>query len=59
MHIYICSLVDDYEFVYHSDTELEHENMVWLDSDNLDYLDWLPADIAVVDAYKKLKRING
>lgn len=59
MHAYLCTLVDNYEFVYHSDSELEHENMVWLDTDNLDYLDWLPADIAIVDAYKKLKRVKG
>ena len=52
MHAYICSLKNDIEFVYHSKNELEHDNMIWLDKDDLDYLDWLPADISIVNAYK-------
>lgn len=53
MHVYICSLEDELEFVYHSDGVLEHENMIWLDRDDMYDVDWLPADIKVVDAYKK------
>ena len=41
------------EFVYRDGTTLEHENMVWLDLNDLDYLDWLPADILVVNELKK------
>ena len=57
MHTYICTLKNDLHFVYHSDTELEHDNMVWLDKEDLDHIDWLPADINIIEAYKKLRRI--
>ena len=53
MHTYVCSLKNDIEFVYHNKNELEHSNMTWLDYDDLNYLDWLPADILVIDEYKK------
>jgi 8-oxo-dGTP diphosphatase len=53
MHTYICSLINDVEFVYHSDNELEHENMVWLLKEDLDLLDWLPADLDIISAYRK------
>ena len=58
MHTYICTLKSDIEFVYHSDSELEHDNMIWLDKEDLDHLDWLPADIEAVKSYKKLRRIS-
>ncbi len=58
MHTYICSLINNPEFVFHSDTELEHDNMVWLEPSDLSNLDWLPADIAVIERYKKLRRIR-
>ena len=35
-------------------TLLEHEAAKWLDLDNFDEVDWLPADIEVVDAIKQL-----
>ena len=54
MHAYICSLNNDVEFVYHSYNELEHENMVWLDKEDLELLDWLPADIEIINAYRKV-----
>lgn len=57
MHTYICKLKNNVEFVYHNDKELEHDNMVWLDKHDLDHLDWLPADIEAVKAYKKLRRL--
>ena len=53
MHTFICSLKNDIEFVYHSKDELEHDNMIWLDKEDLDYLDWLPADLDIISAYKK------
>ena len=57
MHTYICTLKNDIEFVFHNEKELEHDNMVWLDKNDLDHLDWLPADIEAVNAYKKLRRL--
>ena len=57
MHTYICTLKNDLHFVYHNDKELEHDNMVWLEKQDLENIDWLPADIKVVKAYKKLRRI--
>ncbi len=33
----------------------EHEAARWLTRDQLDSVDWLPADIKVVEAYKKRK----
>ena len=54
MHTYICSLNNNVEFVYHNSGELEHENMVWLDEEDLDLLDWLPADIEIINAYRKV-----
>ena len=54
MHTYVCSLKNKIEMVKHGDDEFEHDNMVWLDENHLDDVDWLPADIKVVNAYKKL-----
>jgi len=54
MHTYLCELADgDLEFVYRDDKTLEHENMVWLDLENLEHLEWLPADILVIEDIKK------
>ena len=58
MHSYIATPENDLQFVYHNDKELEHDNMIWLDKDDIDHLDWLPADILVVNAYKRLRRIR-
>lgn len=33
----------------------EHEDAKWLTLNEIDSVDWLPADLAVVDAYKQLK----
>ena len=54
MHTYICSLKNQIEKVRHDDNEFEHDNMIWLDENHLDDVDWLPADKEVVNAYKKL-----
>ena len=54
MHTYICSLNNNVEFVYRNNNELEHENMIWLDKEDLDSLDWLPADVSIISAYRKL-----
>ena len=53
MHTFICSLKNNVEFVFHSKDELEHDNMIWLDKEDLDFLDWLPADLEIISAYKK------
>lgn len=47
MHCYVCELVND------TITLLEHEAAKWLTLETLDSVDWLPADIAVVDALKQ------
>ena len=52
MHAYTCTLINDIEFVYHNDNELEHDNMIWLEKNDLDHLDWLAADIGIISAYK-------
>jgi len=59
MHTYLCEVLNNNpEFVYHDDNTLEHDNMVWLDLNDLDHLDWLPADILVVNDLKKNKTIK-
>ena len=54
MHTYICELINGLEFVYHNDKELEHENMIWLDKEDLHHIDWLPADIEIIKEYQKV-----
>lgn len=46
MKCYLCSVVEGHL------TLLEHSDARWLEADALDSVDWLPADIAVVDAIK-------
>ena len=46
MKCYLCSVVEGHL------TLLEHSDAKWLDASTLDSVDWLPADIAVVDAIK-------
>lgn len=59
MHTYLCELLNNNpEFVYHDDNTLEHENMVWLDLNDLDHLDWLPADILVINDLKKNRTLK-
>ena len=46
MRCYVCSLADDkFEL-------LEHHAAKWLNASHLDEVDWLPADIQVIDAIK-------
>lgn len=59
MHTYLCEVLNNNpEFVYHDDNTLEHDNMVWLDLSDLDHLDWLPADVLVVNELKKNKTLK-
>lgn len=59
MHTYLCELLNNNpEFVYHDDNTLEHENMVWLDLNDIDHLDWLPADILVINDLKKNRTLK-
>ena len=46
MRCYFCSLVSDRIDL------LEHADARWLDMDTIDSVEWLPADIQVVDAIK-------
>lgn len=45
MHCYICSLKD-------SITLLEHNDAKWLEKDEFNSVNWLPADIEVIDFLK-------
>lgn len=47
MKCYLCSVVAGHL------TLLEHNAAKWLDANNLDSVDWLPADISVVNAIKE------
>ena len=58
MHVYICSLISDLEFVYHDNGVLEHENMIWLEEGDMYHIDWLDADTKVVDAYQRYLKNN-
>ena len=50
MHCYLCSLLTE---ALHLN---EHEAAKWLTKDNLDSVKWLPADLEVIKAIKKLQR---
>lgn len=54
MHTFICSLKNKLELLKHDENHLEHSEIRWLDDNNLDSVDWLPADVEAVKAYKKL-----
>ena len=55
MHTYFCSLLNNnIELLYHDEERLEHEDMKWLNKENIDSVNWLDADIKIV---KKLKKI--
>ena len=51
MDCFWAELVDDSKM-----TLLEHEAAKWLDIKNIDSVDWLPADIKVVEAIKESKQ---
>jgi 8-oxo-dGTP diphosphatase len=46
MHCFICSIVDG------ALTLVEHNDAKWLTPDNLDSVQWLPADIQILDHIK-------
>ena len=54
MHTFICSLKNKLELLKHDENHLEHSEIRWLNENNLDSVDWLPADLEVVKEYKKL-----
>ena len=55
MHTYFCSLNSDtLENVKHDEEKLEHEDMKWLVKDEIASVDWLGADIAIVNKLKEL-----
>lgn len=47
MHCYICTLEED------EITLLEHKEARWLNVDELDSVEWLPADIQLIDIIRK------
>lgn len=48
MGCYLCSIAEG------TPTLLEHEAARWLAPEHIDSVDWLPADVLVVDALRKL-----
>lgn len=48
MHCFLCSLITE------NIELLEHESAVWLDIEKLDELDWLPADLIVLNDIRNL-----
>lgn len=55
MHTYFCTLLNDHmELVYHDEEKLEHESMKWLSKEELDTVEWLGADIEIVNKLKEL-----
>lgn len=53
MYTYICSLISKtIENVKHNDIELEHEDYKWLKLENIDKVEWLPADIEIINKLK-------
>ncbi len=49
MKCYLCSVAEGHL------TLLEHSDAKWLEADALDSVDWLPADVAVVEVIKEKK----
>lgn len=47
MDCYLCSIAEGTPHL------LEHEAAKWLDSNDIDSVGWLPADIQVIDAIRK------
>ena len=47
MHCYLCTIAEG------ELTLLEHEAAKWLTMDTIDEVNWLPADVLVVDALKR------
>lgn len=47
MHCYLCSLPADESIVL-----TEHRAAKWLEADSIDSVDWLPADIDVINSIK-------
>lgn len=55
MHTYFATLLGDkLELVYHDEERLEHEAMKWLTKNELDSVNWLKADIEVVNKLKEI-----
>ena len=55
MHTYFCSLLNDnIELLYHDKERLEHKAMKWLTKDKLDTVNWLKADIEIVNNIKNM-----
>lgn len=52
MRCYVCSMIEDHV------TLLEHHAAKWLNASDIDSVDWLPADIKVVDAIKSTKLLS-
>lgn len=47
MHCFLCELVSEHVVL------LEHEAAKWLSTEELDSVDWLPADLSVINHFKQ------
>ena len=57
MHAYICSLINNkIENVKRNEEELEHDSYKWLTAENISEVDWLPADIEIINQIKTQTR---
>lgn len=52
MHCYLCNLITE------EITLLEHEDSKWLTKEELDSLNWLPADEGLIENLKSLPRLD-
>lgn len=52
MHCYLCNLISE------EITLLEHEDSKWLTKEELDSLNWLPADEGLIKNLKSLPRLD-
>lgn len=52
MHCYLCNLISE------EITLLEHEDSKWLTKEELDSLNWLPADEGLIENLKSLPRLD-
>lgn len=52
MHCYLCNLISE------EITLLEHEDSKWLTKEELDVLNWLPADEGLIENLKSLPLLD-
>ncbi len=60
MHTFLCNMIEeDVNKVFHDRYEFVHDNYKWLSKEELNTLDWLPADILVIEKLNPYLRAKG